>query len=78
MMKMLTSEWNQAVERPRPGSIVGSQTFVHVKLSNRELIHSLGISYTGNREDKVQVFKFGEKKQGQHTTHTSVSHQIDL
>lgn len=47
IIKTLTSEWNQAMDIPRPGSKVGSQTFVQVKLSNKELIHSLGISYTG-------------------------------
>lgn len=73
-MKTLTSEWNQAAERPRPGTIVGSKTFVQVKLSNRELIHSLGISYTGNREDKVAGLLMWKKNKVKDTTHISVSH----
>lgn len=75
MMKMLTSEWNQAAERPRPGSKVGSQTFVQVKLSNRELIHSLGISYTGKSEDKVAGFQILKKIKVKHTSYISAAHQ---
>lgn len=83
MMKTLTFEWNQAVERPRPGTMVGSKTFVQVKLSNRELIHSLGISYTGNREEKVAGLLMWKKQtnQGQgHNPHLNecISHRIEL
>lgn len=43
-MKTLTCGWSQAAERPNPGGAGESQIFVQVKLSNSELMHSLGIS----------------------------------
>lgn len=50
MRKTLTSGWSQAAERPRPTGGGDPEIFVHVKLSNRELIHSLGISWMGEGE----------------------------
>lgn len=43
------------MERPRPTGGGDPEIFVHVKLSNRELMHSLGISCRGEQsraEDK--------------------------
>ncbi len=47
MRKTLTSGCSQAAERPRltGGGGGDPEIFVHVKLSNRELMHSLGISW---------------------------------
>lgn len=45
MTKTLTSGCSQAVERPRPTGEGDPEIFVHVKLSNKELMHSLGISW---------------------------------
>lgn len=48
MRKTLTSGCSQAAERPRlTGGGEDPEIFVHVKLSNRELMHSLGISWRG-------------------------------
>ena len=47
MRKTLTSGWIQAAERPSPGGGAELSTLVQVKLSNKELIHSLGISWRG-------------------------------
>ena len=43
MTKTLTSGCSQAAERPRPTGGGDPEIFVHVKLSNKELMHSLGI-----------------------------------
>lgn len=45
MRKTLTSGCSQAAERPRPTGGGEPEIFVQVKLSNRELMHSLGISW---------------------------------
>lgn len=42
--KTLTCGWSHADERPRPGGGGYPEILVQVKLSNRELMHSLGIS----------------------------------
>lgn len=42
--KTLTCGWSHADERPRPGGAGDPEILVQVKLSNRELIHSRGIS----------------------------------
>lgn len=42
--KTLTCGWSHAAERPRPGGRGDPEILVQVKLSNRELMHSLGIS----------------------------------
>lgn len=44
MTKTLMSACSQAEERPRPGGGGEPQILVQVKLSNSELMHSLGIS----------------------------------
>lgn len=51
---MLTCGWNHAAERPRPGGAVVPQIFVQVKLSKRELTHSLGISCTAEWVEKME------------------------
>ena len=45
MTKGLMSGCNQAEERPNPGGAGEPQILVQVKLSNRELMHSLGMSW---------------------------------
>lgn len=60
MMKTLTSGCSQAAERPRPTGRGDPEIFVHVKLSNRELMHSLGISWSGGRRGGGR----GEGKRG--------------
>lgn len=47
MKKTLTCGWSHAAERPRPGGGGYWEILVQVKLSNRELIHSRGISCGG-------------------------------
>lgn len=47
MTKTLTRGCSQAEERPRPGGGGVPQILVQVKLSKRELIHSLGINCCG-------------------------------
>lgn len=54
MTKTLTSGCSQAVERPRPTGEGDPEIFVHVKLSNKELMHSLGISWGGDEEGERQ------------------------
>lgn len=53
MRKTLTSGCSQAAERPRPTGGGEPEIFVQVKLSNRELMHSLGISL-GKRSGGVK------------------------
>lgn len=51
--KTLMCGWSHADELPRPGGAGDPEILVQVKLSNRELIHSLGINcqkgYTNNK-----------------------------
>lgn len=56
MTKTLTLGCSQAAERPRPTGGGDPEIFVHVKLSNRELMHSLGISWKerGQRGNEVR------------------------
>lgn len=51
MTKMLTSGCSQAPERPRPTGRGDPEIFVQVKLSKRELIHSLGISWRWEEDE---------------------------
>lgn len=60
MRKTLTSGCSQAVERPRPTGGGDPEIFVHVKLSNRELMHSLGISWRGGGEGEERGGKEGK------------------
>lgn len=51
--KTLTWGWSQADERPRPGGKGDPEILVQVKLSKRELMHSLGMSCTHSRVPSV-------------------------
>lgn len=53
MTKTLTWGWSQADERPRPGGGGDPEILVQVKLSKRELMHSLGMSCTHGRVHSV-------------------------
>lgn len=55
MTKTLTLGCIQADERPRPGGTVDPEILVQVKLSNRELIHSLGISCQSEHTHVVKL-----------------------
>lgn len=50
MTNTLTLGCSHAAERPRPGGKEVPEILVQVKLSNRELIHSLGISCQKEKE----------------------------
>lgn len=53
MTNTLTSGCSQAAERPRPTGRGDPETFVQVKLSKRELIHSLGISWRREEDEET-------------------------
>lgn len=52
--KTLTLGCSHAAERPKPTGRGDPQIFVHVKLSNSELMHSLGISWRQKREKTIE------------------------
>lgn len=53
--KTLTCGWSHTEERPRPGGGGYPVILVQVKLSNRELIHSLGINCQKKKKQKEQT-----------------------
>lgn len=62
MTNTLTSGCSQAAERPRPTGGGDPEIFVQVKLSNREFIHSLGISWRWERDEERNEDRDGKKK----------------
>lgn len=66
MTNTLTSGCSQAAERPRPGGGGFPHTLVQVKLSNSELMASLGISYKKkhqtNHKTKQKTKQVNSKK----------------
>ena len=55
MMKTLTRGCSHTEERPRPGGTGDPEILVQVKLSKRELIHSLGISCQKEQTHKENI-----------------------
>lgn len=62
MTKTLTWGWSQAEERPRPGGRGDPEILVQVKLSKRELMHSLGMSCMLHIHIVTRKPQTGEKK----------------
>lgn len=56
MTKTLTCGWSHAEERPKPGGAGYPEILVQVKLSNKELMHSLGINcQTGTYKQQTEL-----------------------